>query len=92
MIKLLKLFFKPIHLPNYSSCVFIELHETSAGFHVEIYYKQHHGEDIIPLEPLFIPNCGRKCPLSKMYELYDDILPTDDFDTECHNNDANSLE
>lgn len=37
----------------------------------------------MPLEPLFIPDCGQKCPLTKMFEVYEDIIPTEDFDIEC---------
>lgn len=37
----------------------------------------------MPLEPLFIPDCGQKCPLTKMFDVYEDIIPTEDFDIEC---------
>lgn len=50
---------------------------------MEIYYKMEPGEDKLPLEPLYIPNCGQRCPLNKIFEMYQDILPTEDFDTEC---------
>lgn len=64
--------------------MFFELHKSNDEYHVEIYYKSYRGEDPVPLEPLSIPNCGKKCPLEKLYEIYKDILPTEDFDTECH--------
>lgn len=38
-------------------------------------------------DPSYIPGCGTLCPLSKMYELLDDILPKDDFNTECQRDD-----
>lgn len=63
--------------------MFFELHQFNGVYHVEIYYKRDRGEDKVPLQPLFIPNCGQKCPLNKFYEIYQDILPTEDFDTEC---------
>lgn len=70
-------------MPSYAACLFFELHQFNGTYHVELYYKQERGEDKVPLQPLFIPNCGEKCPLSKLYELYQEILPTEDFDTEC---------
>lgn len=63
--------------------MFFELHKFNGTFHVEIYYKRSRGEDKVPLEPLSIPQCGKKCPLERFYELYRDVIPTEDFDTEC---------
>lgn len=72
-------------MPPYASCLLFELHQINGTFHIELYYKQDRGNDKVPLQPLSIPNCGNnnKCPLSKLYEIYRDILPTEDFDTEC---------
>lgn len=50
---------------------------------MEIYYRNYHGNDKTALKPLFIPNCGQKCPLNKLFEIYQDVIPTKDFDTEC---------
>lgn len=75
--------FQPLHIPQYGSCIFFELHKFNGTFHIEIYYKRYRGEDLEPLEPLSIPNCGKKCPLDRLYKIYRDILPTGDFDTEC---------
>lgn len=63
--------------------MFFELHKFNGTFHVEIYYKHSRGEDVEPLEPLSVPNCGQRCPLEKLYEVYRDVIPTEDFDTEC---------
>lgn len=64
--------------------MFFELKKKSNGeFYVEIYYKSYRGDDPVPLEPVFIPNCGQKCPLEKLYWVYKDILPTTDFDAQC---------
>lgn len=52
---------------------------------MEIIYKSYHGEDKGPLKPLFIPNCGVRCPLDKFSEIYRDIIPTEKFDKECAN-------
>lgn len=30
-----------------------------------------------------LPNCGIKCPLKRFYEVYKDVIPTEDFDIEC---------
>lgn len=30
-----------------------------------------------------IPNCGTECPLQKMYEIYDHVLPKFDYKIEC---------
>lgn len=38
-----------------------------------------------------MPNCGTKCPLDKMYEWYDDILPEQSFDEECKLRDGEFL-
>lgn len=78
--------FKGQYTPYFSSCLLFELYQTNVGHHVEIYYKQQNTEFLNALEPLFIPNCGKKCPLARFYELYEDILPTNDFDVECQNN------
>lgn len=61
----------------------VELHQSNGTFHIEIYYKRDRGDDKVPLQPLIIPNCGNKCPLHKLNEIYQDILPTKDFETEC---------
>lgn len=70
-------------MPPYSAAIMFELHQINGTFHVELYYKQERGEDLVPLQPLLIPYCGQKCPLNKLYEIYRDIIPTEDFDTEC---------
>lgn len=40
---------------------------------------------------MVIPNCGVKCPLDEMYELYDEILPEGRFDDECALRDGEKL-
>lgn len=64
--------------------MFFELHKSNGEFHVEIFYKSYRGDDPVPLEPISIPNCGQKCSLEKLYVVYQDILPTKDYDDECH--------
>lgn len=79
-------------MPPYSSALMFELHQINETFHVELYYKQDRGEDKVPLEPLFFPNCGQKCPLHQLYEIYRDIIPIEDFDTECRLSSASTLQ
>lgn len=38
-----------------------------------------------------IPKCGIRCALNDLYELYDDIIPKSDYDTECKLRDGESL-
>lgn len=40
---------------------------------------------------LHLPNCGTKCPLHKLYDLYKDILPSESFEIECALNDGEFL-
>lgn len=40
---------------------------------------------------LHIPGCGTKCPLASLYQLYEDILPTQSFDEECQLHDGETL-
>lgn len=60
-----------------------ELHRVNGKFHIEIFYKRDRGADKVQLQPLVIPNCGPKCPLNKLNDIYRDVIPTGDFETEC---------
>lgn len=61
----------------------LELHILNSIPYVQIFYKNTTGTtDQADLLPMNIPNCGIICPLSKMFELYKDILP-DSFEEEC---------
>lgn len=75
--------FQDPHIPPYASCLFFELHKSNGVYHVEIFYKRNRGDDSEPLEALFIPDCGKKCPLNQFYKIYQDIIPVEDFETEC---------
>lgn len=33
--------------------------------------------------PLFIPGCGWQCPIERMYELYEKVLPSRTYAGEC---------
>lgn len=80
-------YFQP-HKPPYASCIFFELHKENELPFVQVFYRNSTEIDVSPLE---IPNCGTECPLSRFYELYRDILPTQSFDRECALHDDESL-
>lgn len=76
----LKLSILQPHSPPYSSSVLFELYESNDNsFYVQVFYRNSTTEEPVPLN---IPDCGTKCPLNQLYELYSDVLPTD-FETEC---------
>lgn len=54
--------------------------------YVELFYKT--SKDQNDLKPISIPNCGHSCPLERMYQLYEDVLPTKTFEEECSSTDA----
>lgn len=58
----------------------MELRYYQNDYYIQLYYKNSAKTP----EPINIPQCGSACPLSKMYQLYAEILPKKDFDTECN--------
>lgn len=76
------MFYLPIqlHLPPYAATILFELYKSNDGYYVQLFYKNTSAEVI---EPLDIPNCGTKCSLKKFNQIYADVIPTRDFDTEC---------
>lgn len=71
-----------------ASCLFFELYQNEDNPYVQIFYRNSTATNIPPLS---IPNCGAKCPMNKMYELYGDILPSQSFDEECKLRDGEYL-
>lgn len=76
---------KKKHFPQfkfvpYAAAIIVELRNYQNEAYVQLYYK---NSEMTP-EPINIPQCGTACPLSKMYELYAEILPQNDFPTECN--------
>lgn len=63
----------------YAGTITVELRKLQNEYYVQIFYKNSARNP----KPIMIPGCGTACPLSKMYEIYDDIIPKNDFDTEC---------
>lgn len=69
-----------LHSPPYRACIMFELYRVNNEYALQIFYR---NTTIETPEPLYIPNCGTTCPLSKLFQLYNDILPSGDFEAEC---------
>lgn len=67
---------------QYAACLMFELRSTKDGPKIEIFYKK--SSTSTEAVPLYVPQCGYSCSLSKFYRLYKDIIPTDDFETLCN--------
>lgn len=79
LLNALKIF--ELHNPPFAACVMLELRQPASGTgqpYVQIFYKNTTDEPF----SLAIPGCGERCPLEKMFEIYDDILPKD-WESEC---------
>lgn len=89
MILSLKLFFfLQLHIPPFASSLHIELYKTDENDHyIQIFYRKSNEEE---LSPMNIPNCGTKCSLNRLYELYRDLIPGD-HDVECSCSGANGI-
>lgn len=72
--------FKPMgyHNPSFRAAVLFELRQIDSDYHVQIFYKNTTAEP----KALDIPGCGVSCPLLKMFEIYEQVLPID-WDEEC---------
>ncbi|EAT44755.1 AAEL003903-PA [Aedes aegypti] len=69
-----------LHNPPFAACILLELRRSVSGGepYVSVYYKNTTKEP----EPMSIPNCGTRCPLSQMFKVYSEILP-DNWKREC---------
>uniref|UniRef100_A0A336M3V2 acid phosphatase n=1 Tax=Culicoides sonorensis TaxID=179676 RepID=A0A336M3V2_CULSO len=76
LLNTLKLF--EYHSPPYRACVMMELREFNKTTYVSVFYKNTTAEP----QAMNIPNCGVSCPLQKMCELYDDVIPAQ-WEIEC---------
>ncbi|XP_031637767.1 lysosomal acid phosphatase-like [Contarinia nasturtii] len=81
VLSALKLF-EP-HYPEYAACLFFELYTSNNGHYVQLYYKRDREVERQPLQALNIPNCGKKCPLDQFYRIFQNIIPSDNYDEEC---------
>ncbi|XP_055296463.1 prostatic acid phosphatase-like [Sitodiplosis mosellana] len=69
-----------IHIPPYASSILLELYKNDENEHyIQMFYRK---SDVEKPSPLNIPNCGEKCTLDRLYELYSELIPGD-FETEC---------
>lgn len=67
------------HNPPYRAVILMEMRKKLNGEHIiQVFYKNTTDDPM----PLNIPDCGVACPLDKMIQLYDDVLPKD-WDSEC---------
>lgn len=73
-----KFWFQKKFVP-YAAAIILELRLYQNQYYVQLYYRN----SVRAPEPINIPQCGTACPLSAMYELYAEILPQNDFNTEC---------
>lgn len=78
-IEALFFFYPQLHSPPYTACIMMELRvdETNTPL-VSIFYKNTTAEPL----PLDIPGCGPSCPLTKLMNIYEDVLPVD-WEREC---------
>lgn len=69
-----------LHSPPYRACILFELRLISDVPYLKIFYKNSTDRNPAAIN---IPNCGQLCSLENMYKLYNSVLPTDHFVTEC---------
>lgn len=81
LIPILFLSLQPPFYPEYSSCLFFELHKKGNNYHIELYHRQNRTQT--DLEPLVIKGTGTQLSLEKWYELLKPILPDKTFEEEC---------
>ncbi|XP_037029743.1 prostatic acid phosphatase-like [Bradysia coprophila] len=67
-----------LHTPPYTACVLLELRLKDDVPMVQIFYKNSTNDP----HPMYIPHCGISCPLEKLYQIYDAIIPGR-FEDEC---------
>lgn len=73
--------FNQMHFPPYGASLHFELFKThEEEYYFQIFYRQ--AEEEYPAA-LSIPGCGVKCTLKQFFDLYQDIIPGDDFEEEC---------
>lgn len=67
------------HNPPFTATIMMEMRELNGMYFISIYYKNETNEPYL----LAIPNCGTFCPLHKMFEIYNDVLPSGNRNAEC---------
>lgn len=69
-----------VHIPPYASSMYFELYKRGSEYFVQLFYRRIPTELVLPLR---ISKCGFLCPLKRLYEIYKEILPTEDHATIC---------
>ncbi|XP_065361200.1 venom acid phosphatase Acph-1-like [Calliphora vicina] len=71
-------------MPNFAALILFELHQDmdTQEYYMELYYQNGPKSS---LEPLTLPGCIFQCPLAKVMELLQDVLPTGTYDEMCGN-------
>ncbi|KZC12199.1 PREDICTED: venom acid phosphatase Acph-1-like [Dufourea novaeangliae] len=64
--------YKP-HVPEYSSAVFMELHEIDSQYYVKV---AHYLGIPSKVEEVQLPNCDLLCPLDKYLQLTEELMPS----------------
>lgn len=68
---------------NFGASVIFELRRTKSGkYYVQMFYR---NSDTECPSPINIPNCSTRCPLHKMYDLLEHVLPAENetFESFC---------
>lgn len=68
-----------MHQPPYAASLLFELRIQNDKPFVQIFYRNTTETPV----PLMIPGCGKSCALEKMFEIFQDVMPKFDFETEC---------
>lgn len=61
-------------MPTTAASLQMQLFKSRQEYYVQVFYRRDDSEN---LAPIYIPRCGVKCALDKLYELFDEILPND---------------
>lgn len=74
--------FKIEHPPNppFAATILFELYKSNDDYYVQLFYRSSDDEILYPLN---MPKCGTKCPLKKFFKVYEEVIPTGDYETEC---------
>lgn len=72
---------KQLHFPPYASSVHLELYKTTDDqYYVQVFYRKSNEEHP---QALNVPGCGSKFSVQQFLDYYKEIIPENDFDSEC---------
>lgn len=70
-----------LHFPPCASSLHLELYKTKDDQHyVQLFYRKSNEEH---LEPLDVPGCGTQFSVQQFLDHFKEIIPENDFDSEC---------